>query len=208
MIGEKNYKSIAAGSFAQIIENRSKFLGFANRVLSFEEALYFINNIKHKYFDASHHVYAYSIYENNQTKYCDDSEPQGSAGFPILDVLKKEKIYDCIIVVVRYFGGILLGKSRLTNAYRSCAKAVINSSSIIFINYCFVLDLKCNYEIYKKVENLIVDFDGNIDETVFLQDVSIKFHIKKELYNKFLNYLLKISRGKLKPKIIGEGFLK
>lgn len=104
----ESYRTVKQETSAEFIEKRSKFIGYIKPVQTEEEAIAFIQSIKSKHWDATHNVYAYSLREGQTRRYSDDGEPQGTAGIPTLDVLQKADITDAVVVVTRYFGGILL----------------------------------------------------------------------------------------------------
>ena len=110
------YHTIAGYGRDQIEEKRSVFIGSADFVTTEEEAVAFINRIRGEFPDARHNVYAYLLNEGAKTRYSDDKEPQGPAGIPVLEVLRKNECLDAVIVVTRYFGGILLGAGGLARA--------------------------------------------------------------------------------------------
>ncbi len=113
-------------------EKKSEFIGYAKRVQNEEEAKAFVNEIKSMHKQAKHNCYAYVIGENkNIQRYSDDGEPQGTAGIPILEVMKKSNITDCAIVVTRYFGGILLGAGGLTRAYIKGAGIALKAAGVV-----------------------------------------------------------------------------
>ena len=112
-------------------EKKSVFIGECMPVKTEEEALSFINNIKKKYSDARHHVYAYVLRENSVMRFTDDHEPQGTAGMPVLDIIRKNCCTDVVIVVTRYFGGTLLGTGGLVRAYTAAALGALEAAEII-----------------------------------------------------------------------------
>ena len=114
---DNQYKTIENYGTAETVEKRSRFIAHARPVSSETEALEYLNSLKQKYWDARHNVYAYIIRENNIVRYSDDGEPGGTAGLPVLEILKREELSDIIVVVTRYFGGILLGTGGLVHAY-------------------------------------------------------------------------------------------
>lgn len=118
-------KNLGEDSFE---EKKSEFIGYAKRVESEEEAKEFVAEIKNKHKQARHNCWAYIVGENMSIqRYSDDGEPQGTAGIPILEVMKKQGITDCAVVVTRYFGGILLGTGGLVRAY---SDSLINAIKI------------------------------------------------------------------------------
>lgn len=112
-----NYKTVSKESCTEIVRQKSRFIAHVSPVTNEGEAIDFINKIKKLHPTASHNVYAYICREQNSQRYSDDGEPSGTAGVPVLEVLKKEGLTDACIVVTRYFGGTLLGAGGLVRAY-------------------------------------------------------------------------------------------
>ena len=128
----KTYRTVADFGQDEIIIEKSTFIGYAKPVTSEEEALAFIQEIKKKHRDATHNVPAYVLGEHNDIQRCnDDGEPSGTAGVPVLEVLKKEDVRDVAVVVTRYFGGIKLGTGGLVRAYTKGAKIALEAAGII-----------------------------------------------------------------------------
>ena len=125
-MNDSGYKTLASSAQDEFTVQKSRFIGYAAPVDTQEAALDFIRQIKEKHRDASHHCYAYVIGRNaGVMRYQDDGEPSGTAGQPIMEVLKQQGLVNCCCVVVRYFGGILLGAGGLTRAYsKGCSIAV------------------------------------------------------------------------------------
>ncbi|MEG1179529.1 MAG: YigZ family protein, partial [Oscillospiraceae bacterium] len=150
-----NYRTIKYASSDEYIIKRSRFIGYATPVATQEQAIEFINSIKSKHWDATHNVYAYVLKDGQTRRYSDDGEPQGTAGMPVLDVLLKEELFDCAVVVTRYFGGIMLGAGGLVRAYSHSAKIAVDAIAIIEISLCVNSRLKCGYTYYGRVSSLI-----------------------------------------------------
>jgi len=126
------YKTISKEATVEMEEKKSRFIANVKPVSSEEEALEFINNIRAKYWDATHNVYAYYISgENIIQRFSDDGEPSGTAGMPVLEVIKRMELKDLVVVVTRYFGGILLGASGLVRAYSKSAALGIEAAGIV-----------------------------------------------------------------------------
>lgn len=174
------YKTVKAYGSDEFSEKRSRFIGYSKPVKTEEEAVGFVNQIKKEHWDARHNCYAYSIRNGGIKRYSDDGEPQGTAGVPMLDVLNKNEVEDAVVVVTRYFGGILLGTGGLVRAYSHAAKIALEASGIITMRVCFVCEIKCNYTQYGKLNTLILNCTGCIDDTVFADNVTLKFHIPEE----------------------------
>ena len=137
---------------SKIEVKKSRFLGFAKYIETETQAKGFIDSLRKKYFDACHVCYAYILHDGT-IKSSDDGEPSGTAGTPILDTIKNKNLKDTIIVVVRYFGGILLGASNLYRAYIDCAKEVMKDIKICKMQKCLVKNIVLSYENYAKFEN-------------------------------------------------------
>lgn len=181
------YRTIAKEAQTEIVEKRSRFIANVMPVSSEEEALKYLNIIKQKYWDARHNVYAYVIRENNLMRYSDDGEPSGTAGVPILEILKKEELTDLIVVVTRYFGGILLGTGGLVHAYSKSAKAGIEAAGITEMILCRKIILKCDYNLMGKLQYEIASFtDAFCSETNYGETVEISVYVAVESEDRFV----------------------
>ena len=202
------YKTIEKESCDEFIEKKSRFIGYIKPVTTKEEAVEYINSIKSKHWDATHNVYAYVLRDGQTRRYSDDGEPQGTAGIPVLDVLIKENVVDCVVVATRYFGGILLGGGGLVRAYSHTAKIAVDAGGVITMRLCAIMDVRCDYNFYGRLNSLIPEFGGVIDDTVFEEDVKIKFRIPVGIADKFNAKLIDSSLGKFKAEKTGEIFCK
>ena len=128
-----------------------------------------------------HNVYAYSLREGNIKRYSDDGEPSGTAGMPVLDVIVKNEIFDVVVVVTRYFGGVLLGTGGLVRAYSHGSKIAVEAAKPVIMQNCLVCEARCAYNQYGKVSSLIIGVGAAVDDTVYESDVLVKFHIKPDL---------------------------
>lgn len=176
-MADNSYKTVLKEANDEFIEKRSRFIGYCKPVSTEKEALEFINKIKTKHWDARHNVYAYCLKEGQIKRYSDDGEPQGTAGVPVLDVLVKSNLTDLVVVVTRYFGGVLLGAGGLVRAYSHSAKIATEASGIVTMQQCAVCTLTCDYNQYGKVSSLIPQCGGFIDNSDFSSEVEISFHI-------------------------------
>lgn len=200
----KPYKTLGHYAAEEYIVKKSRFIGYAKPVKSEKEALDFIAEISKKHWDATHNVYAYSIREGGIKRFSDDGEPQGTAGMPVLNVITQEDVTDCVVVVTRYFGGILLGGGGLVRAYSHSAKLGIDGAEIITLVTWSVCRIKCDYSFYGKIETLVRDFGGVMNETDFAEDVTLNFRIEQGTEHAFDKKLQDISNGKLTLEIIDE----
>ena len=200
------YKTIIAEASAEFVERRSRFIGHIKPVQTEEDAISFINQIKSDYWDAAHNVYAY-VLRNGQTKrYSDDGEPQGTAGIPALDVLLKSGVTDTVVVVTRYFGGVLLGAGGLVRAYSHSVSLALESARIVTMRECKQLELRCDYNHYGKISGLIPECNGMIDHTDFTDAVTVFFHMAEQDMEYFRKQLLDYTCGQVDFTINGENF--
>lgn len=202
----EEYKTVEFEADDFFIEKKSKFIGYVKPVKTQDEAVQFINEIKSKHWDATHNVYAYVLRENNTQRYSDDGEPSGTAGVPVLDVLLKEGLVDVCVVATRYFGGTLLGAGGLVRAYSHTSKIAVDAGSIITMAQCSVLDVSVDYSFYERMMNLLADFNANIINTDFADNVKISFSIKENLQLPLQEKLTDVSGGRYKTVFIGSKF--
>lgn len=200
------YRTIANEASAEFVERRSRFISYAKPVETEEEAVSFINAIKSKNWNATHNVYAYSIRNNQLKRYSDDGEPQGTAGIPTLDVLLKSGVTDAVVVVTRYFGGILLGAGGLVRAYSHSASIALQQAKMITMRTCLMAEVCCDYNQYGKLAALIPESGGVVDNADFTDMVRINFHMSDERMPAFEQKLADITCGQSKTVMTGEKF--
>ncbi|NLB36774.1 MAG: YigZ family protein [Clostridiales bacterium] len=188
----------------EFVVKHSRFIGNVMPVSTSEQAVDFINKIKAKHWDATHNVYAYVLREGQLRRYSDDGEPQGTAGIPVLNVLLKEELTDCAVVVTRYFGGILLGGGGLVRAYSHSAKLAVDAGKIINMGLCDVLKVCCDYNFYGRLSSLITEFGGVVENTDFGENVTITFRLSADDVVQFNLKLTDYSFGKINSIKIGE----
>jgi uncharacterized YigZ family protein len=172
-----------------------------------DEAVAFINEIRAKHRKATHNVYAYILREGNTTRYSDDGEPQGTAGVPVLDVLRKRGLTDVCCVVTRYFGGILLGGGGLVRAYSHATSIAIDSATIMDMCSCYQLEFSTDYNLYGKVNYILPEFDVRIVDTAFTDCVTIKLLVKVENYQTLYDKLVDVSNGAISVTKSEEKFM-
>ena len=155
-------------------EKKSVFIGECMPVKSENEALSFINNIKKKYSDARHHVYAYILKENSIMRFSDDHEPQGTAGLPVLDSMRKKGIVDAVVVVTRYFGGTLLGTGGLVRAYTEAAVGAVEEANVITFTMFRNCSIEVSYSDYQKIQTVLSSFSFRTEQTDYRENVTIE----------------------------------
>lgn len=191
------YITISERAEASFTEKKSEFIGYICPVADGEEAVAFINEIRAMHRRATHNVYAYITRADNISRFSDDGEPQGTAGAPVLEVLKKEGLTDVCCVVTRYFGGILLGGGGLVRAYSHAAKIACDAARKRIMHRAFPLTLVCDYNLYGKVSYILPEFEVKIADTRFEADVAIELLVKSEKCAALCDKLTDISNGQI-----------
>lgn len=191
------YRTIAKQAQDEFVEKRSRFIGYAKPVQTEAEATAFIAEIKSRHWDATHNVYAYVLREGQLQRYSDDGEPQGTAGIPVLDVLQKSHVTDTVLIVTRYFGGILLGGGGLVRAYSHGASIALQAAGVITMRECSLLRLTCDYSQYGRVGSLIPECGGVVDDTQFTEAVTLSFHMAPEQKGAFARQLADATNGQV-----------
>lgn len=179
--GEKmpEFTTITKGECFEKTEKRSRFISYSFPVNSETEAMKFLKQIKTKYPDARHHVYGYVI-NGFSEKYSDDGEPAGTGGLPIINAIKSMNLSNVLVIVVRYFGGILLGTGGLRKMYGSGAVNVLNISKKVQLTLCSHMRVNVDYHNYSKILSMLSKNEAKITATDYLGDIKLEFLIKKE----------------------------
>ena len=201
-----SYKTIKERASFEYEDRKSVFIGDAMPVSTEAEALAFIEMIKKKYPDARHHVYAYVLRENNTTRFTDDSEPQGTAGMPTLDVIRKNGCTDMIIVVTRYFGGTLLGTGGLVRAYTQAALGALNRGIPVVYDIYSALKITVSYSDHGRIIQTLDEFGFVIDDTIFAANVEIIGRIKASEVQQLLARLTEITSARAQIEELGQKF--
>ena len=174
------YLTIIGESTAEYVEKRSKFIATLRHCESEAQAVAFLEEMRSKYWDARHNVFAYCIKEGNLSRFSDDGEPHGTAGKPILDVINGSGLTDVAIVVTRYFGGILLGTGGLVRAYSKSAKDAVNFADVAEMIPCTVFETVCEYAEHTKLTYLLEHSFAQLEDTAFSDKVAVKYFLKDE----------------------------
>lgn len=164
----------------EFIEKKSEFIGYAKRCETEEDAKAFVAEIKARHKQATHNCWAYVVGKNmGIQRYSDDGEPQGTAGIPILEVMKKSNITDCAIVVTRYFGGIMLGAGGLTRAYTKGASIALKAGGVVEKVEGVNVSLTMEYDMIGKIQYLCAQNNWHIEDTEYTDKVVV--HILAEV---------------------------
>lgn len=200
------YRTVSAFAEDEFVEKKSRFIGHIAPVASEEDAVAFINEMRAKYRDAAHSVYAYSLREGQIKRASDDGEPQGTGGVPVLNVINGAQLVDVCCVVTRYFGGTLLGVGGLVRAYSEGAKIAIAAAKIKTMAQSADLVLRCDYGFYGKLEYYLNEHGVLVLSTDFGEDVSTAVRVRKEDLPVLEHGITELSAGKLAPQLIAEGW--
>ena len=200
------YTTLAGEGVDEFEEKRSLFIGHAKHVTSEEEAQEFVKQKKKEYSDATHNCWAYLLKGGIVARYSDDGEPQGTAGVPMLEAIRKSGVSDCVVVVTRYFGGILLGAGGLVRAYSHGTSIALNAAKIVTYEKYTEMELNCTYSDYQKYAVILPTFGAIIDDTDFSDRVIIKFAVKETVVDALTSKITEMSGGRDKPDITGERF--
>lgn len=193
----ERYITVKGNGEAEIVEKKSRFIAHVRPVKSEAEALAFVEETKKKYWDARHNCYAFQIGEKNVIqRYSDDGEPGGTAGMPILDVLRGMDIKDTIIVVTRYFGGTLLGTGGLVRAYSSASKAGISAAGLIEKILNTEVNITADYTLSGKIQYEILGGGHIINDTVYTDKVEFRVLVEKPLVSSFIENITNVTGGK------------
>ena len=202
----ESYKTIKGRATFEYEDRKSVFIGDAMPVSTEAEALRFIETIKKKYPDARHHVYAYVLRENNTTRFTDDSEPQGTAGMPTLDVIRKNGCTDVVIVVTRYFGGTLLGTGGLVRAYTQAALGALNKGIPVVYDIYSTLKITVSYSDHGRICQALEEAGFVVDDTIFTANVELFGRIKASETQLLLARLTEITSARAQVEEIEQKF--
>ncbi|WP_373893391.1 YigZ family protein [Virgibacillus sp. CBA3643] len=189
-----NYFTVNKEGSDQIIIQKSRFIGYVRRVESEEAAQDFIQEIKKKHHDATHNCSAYLIGEHDQIqKANDDGEPSGTAGVPILEVLKKQGLKDTAIVVTRYFGGIKLGAGGLIRAYGSTTSQAIQTTGIVKRQLMQGFSVNVDYSLLGKLENVLRNSDHILETINYMEKVELIVYVKNGDEGNFREWIVDLT---------------
>ena len=202
----ESYITVKQRSYFEYEDRKSVFIGEAMPVSTEAEAIAFIDSVKKHYPDARHHVYAYVLRENSTMRFTDDHEPQGTAGMPVLDIIRKRGCTDVVIVVTRYFGGTLLGTGGLVRAYTTAAVGALEGAEIIRYDIYSSLEISVSYSDYGKVTTCLTDAGFRTESTDYDTSVKIGGRVIKSELERLENILVEATAGRVNIEILGEEF--
>jgi len=192
----QEYLTVRGYGEHEINIQKSRFITYINRVESEEEAQTFIQDIKKKHWDATHNCSAYMIGEHNQIqKANDDGEPSGTAGVPMLEVLKKKGLKDTVVVVTRYFGGIKLGGGGLIRAYGKATSEGINATGVVRRKLTQIMHITVDYTWLGKLENELRASQYGLKEIHYNENVELEIFVEIAQKNTFIKWIIELTNG-------------
>lgn len=193
----ESYRTVAREAKDEFTEKKSVFIGHAKPIETEEQALEYIRRLNDEYRGAAHNCYAYITKERNIVRFSDNGEPQGTAGMPILEVIKREELCGIVIVVTRFFGGILLGAGGLVRAYSKAAKIAIDAAGITTFCQFTQFKIAIDYTLYNKILHDFEKYKVRCVDTVFDADIVLTLLVRNDRFEVYREYLNDLSGGKL-----------
>lgn len=207
----ESYITVPEQASDEIVIQKSHFIGYACPCSSEEEAIQFIRTIREMHREARHHCFAYIIGMNSGIiRYSDDGEPNGTAGLPILNVLKNEKIVNCCVVVVRYFGGVLLGTGGLSRAYSQGCKIALDAAGLVQMELSSETRCLVSYSLWNTVQFVLQKMDVKVHDVIYHDKVEFLLDTRTKDFENTVRILTdktdgKISFGESEKKYIAWG---
>jgi uncharacterized protein, YigZ family len=177
----KPYRTVLKSAADEVVINKSRFIGYAAPCETEDAALAFLNDIRLKHRDASHCCYAYVIGQNaGIMRYNDDGEPSGTAGLPIMEVLKAQQVVNLCVVVVRYFGGVLLGAGGLVRAYTQGCVIALKAAQVVSMEPTARLICEVSYPLWDKVRHHLQTQPAALESSEFASTVCFRLLVREK----------------------------
>ena len=201
------YTSAVGKTNTEKVIEKSRFLTYTAHVEGEEEARAFLAEVRSMHPLATHVCFAYVADKiGNEQRFSDDGEPQGTAGIPILNVIKMSGAVDVVVVVTRYFGGILLGTGGLVRAYTEGAKRAVEAAEIVTYECFDEFSVECSYSDYQKLDYELPRLGAKVDSVDFGAQVSLRGAVKHALTDELARRTAEIGAGRIKFTVTGERF--
>ena len=202
------YKIIREGGTGEIVEKKSRFIGVTFPITSEEEALSYVEQIKKKHYQARHNCFAFSVRneENGsvQERFSDDGEPQGTAGLPILNVIRGAEVNNICIVVTRYFGGTLLGTGGLVRAYTDAAKAALDVSDVRTVSHKAIMKLTMSYNDSGQINFYIASAGYETEPAIFTYKVEQIIYVPYDARDTFITKVTEMSSARAEVVFVSD----
>lgn len=203
----EDYRTMEGTATGEYEEKHSRFIAAASFVDTEEKALAFLEEIRAANRTARHNVYAYCLRQDSRVRYSDDGEPAKTAGVPVLEVIQHAGLTDVIIVVTRYFGGILLGTGGLVRAYTTAAKAALDHARIVTVRSCVTGQITLDYSLYERADLLIRQGGARLGEPQFTDRVTLTFTLPEGQEGPLVKSLEELTRGQAPVQISPPQYL-
>lgn len=191
----EDYRTIAGTATGEYEEKKSRFIASVSYAESEEAALRFLEQVKAANRTARHNVYAYRLQEDNRERYSDDGEPAKTAGLPTLEVIRHSGLTDLVVVVTRYFGGILLGTGGLVRAYTAATQAALERAQIVTVRSLVECSVTVEYPLYEQAQRLIQSMETSTVEPNFTDKVCLKWTMPDGTQHLLAQQLRELTRG-------------
>ena len=179
---------------SEFVEKRSRFITHLYKVETEAEARARIEEMKKKYYDARHNCWCYLLRDGTE-RYSDDGEPAKTAGTPALEVLQHSGLTDLIVVVTRYFGGVLLGTGGLVRAYTTATARALEAAEVVTVRSVVALEVTVDYGLYERADLLIRAAGGKLAEPEFTDRVTLRWQMPEHTEGPLLTQLQELTRG-------------
>lgn len=205
MANQIDYKTLREEGSAEFIIHKSRFIGYGCPCETEEEALAFLSRIRQKHKDATHNCYAYIIGLNaGIMRYSDDGEPSGTAGMPIIEVMKARGVVNCAVVVTRYFGGVLLGAGGLVRAYAQGSKVALDAACVVLMEKSARHLVEVDYSTWQRLEYFLRSAPVCIEHTEFGASVVCTLMVRKRDEASLLAEITRVTDGTAETLPDGE----
>ena len=200
------YRTAAGYGEAEYEDKRSRFIGHIKPVTSENEAKAFIDEMRRTYADATHNVFAYVLREGNILRWSDDGEPGGTAGMPIMDTLIRSETENALIIVTRYFGGILLGSGGLVRAYSRSAADALSAAGSVTMTPCAEIEFVTDYTRFGGIEGFVRK-NSTVRNIEFLENIKFNCLVETKKADAFIADIIERTDGRFAPRMLGEEYL-
>lgn len=203
-----SYQTVKETGSHEIIIQKSRFIAHFNRVQTEEEAQSYIEKIKKEHWNANHNCSAYLIGERDEIqKANDDGEPSGTAGVPMLEVLKKRQLKDTVVVVTRYFGGIKLGAGGLIRAYGGAVSEGLNAIGVVERSLMNIVHTEIDYHWLGKVEHALRESSYRMKGTEYVEKVDVQTYVPVGEVDTFIEWMTNLTNGQAEVRIGDKAYL-
>ena len=196
MADQLSYKTLREENSEEFIINKSRFIGYGCPCQTEEEALAFLSRIRQKHKDATHNCYAYIIGLNSGImRYSDDGEPGGTAGMPIIEVMKARGVVNCAVVVTRYFGGILLGAGGLVRAYAQGSKTALDAAGVVIMEKSARYMVEVDYSTWQRLEYFLRSAPVIVEHNEFGASVVCTLMVRVKDADELIKEITRVTDG-------------